>query len=176
MSLNLSIEKIKKHKWAWMPVCLVFGLGILFSFVSASQNYLSDYLNENSKDIVGRGISLDSLAEHLQDERITLFARNQENPAYILVFWSVSCAPCLKDLQKLKTPAKNALLVPVNTDRISDLERAHKIYSSIVNDLPFLHDRDRFLQEQLKVKYLPTHVYLDKDGLITRHEVGNRVF
>lgn len=159
-----------------MPACLVVGLGILFAFVSTSQSYLSEYLNENSKELVGKGIELNNLAIHLQDERIGLFAKEKTAPTYLLVFWSVSCAPCLKDLEKLAPSSEDTLIVPVNTDPKEDLEKAHAVYSALVKNLPFLHDRGRFLQEQLKIKYLPTHVYLDKDGLITRHEVGNRVF
>lgn len=160
-----------------LPACLVFGLIVVFAFVKASQTYLSEYVNENSKEFIGKGLDLKSLAQQLQDERITQFAKDQENPTYILVFWSVNCAPCLKDLGNLIAPNTKSLIIPINTDDKKSLEHAHKLFSTFVKDqMPFLHDSNSYLQKQLKIKYLPTHVYLDKNGIITKHEVGAKAF
>lgn len=168
---------LKNHKWLLMPICLVLGLGMLFGFVSYSQGYLSGYLNENSKDVVGKSIDLKNLAAHLQDERITEFAQKTENPTFGLIFWSVTCAPCLNDLAQLKLPQGDTLLVPINTDGPSQMEEAHAIFSKIVkNDYPFLHDANQYLEKQFKIKYLPTHVYIDKAGTIIKHEVGEKPF
>ena len=163
---------LKKYQWFLLPACLVLGIGLLFAFVSLSQDYLSEYLVENSKPLLGQKLDLANLASHLKDSRLAEFAKNPPKSDVILIFWSSTCAPCLTELPRLSADNPGVLLVPINTDPEGGEAAAAKTLSDLAPEFPFLHDSKRFLEESLKITYLPTHVTIDRDGFIKKFHVG----
>lgn len=164
--------EIPKTRWFLLPLCLLFGLTLLFAFVRLSQNYLSGYMVRNSTPLLGQKLEWKSLSEHLEDPRLADFPGASPQKEVLLVFWSTSCAPCLSDLPQLKTEHPEALIVAINTDTEDDWEHAEKISKLLAPDIPFLKDRRRFLETQLKIDYLPTHVLASADGTLLKFTVG----
>jgi len=162
----------KKNQWILMPICLVFGLALLFAFVRASQSYLSDYLVQNSKSLVGQKLDLAALSEHLKDPRLAEFAKTPTRDQVVFAFWAVHCAPCLKDLPKLAKEHSDALVVVINTDTEDKKAEAEATLKQLAPEFPFTYDQDRRLEKQLKITYLPSHVYIDREGNIKKFTAG----
>ncbi len=158
----------KRHHWILLPASLLVGLVLLATFVKISQNYLSEHLVQNSKALVGQKLDFASLGNHLGDQRLTA---SMAAPV-VLVFWSVTCAPCLRELPGLQVREKDSLIVPINTDPPEQIAHASKIYAAMIPNVPFFHDKNRYLQDSLKIDYLPTHVHLDAQGFIQSFKVG----
>lgn len=159
---------LKNRRWLLLPACLLLGVAILIAFVKTSQSYLSDYLIRNSKPLIGQKLDLEPLGRHLEAPQIT---PNLNSPL-VLVFWSMSCAPCLKNLGKLQDLHPGALVVAINTDESGDLEQARKISKELAPEQSFHHDKNRFLEKTLKIDYLPTHVLINNEGFIEKFEVS----
>lgn len=158
---------MKKLNYFLLPACLVLGVGILFAFVKTSQNYLSDYLTENSKDLIGQKIDLKALSKILQDQRV-----GEPQQEILLVFWSTTCTPCLQELPSLEEK-KNRLVIAINTDRKehrADAERAFKI---LAPKFRFFGDELEVLQKNFKIKFVPTHITISSEGLIENIQVGS---
>lgn len=161
----------KNSKWILLPACLVLGLALLITFVSISQDYLSEYLVRNSKDHIGQKLDPLKLADFLEEPLL----KAQPGTPSLLVFWSVTCAPCiekLKDLQDLGREGRNVFAI--NTDETSSLELAQKIFSNHLPEARFFHDKQKILQTQLGIDYLPTYVYLSNDGTIEKITIGKK--
>lgn len=140
------------------------------TFVSISQSYLSEYLVRNSKDRVGERLEPQKLAELLDEPRLA----SPPGPS-VLVFWSVTCAPCLEKLKDLPDLSRGDRKVfPINTDPESALPAAKQILASSLPGQTFLHDRNKTLETELEIDYLPTHVYLAADGTIEKIEIGKK--
>lgn len=161
---------LKTSKWILLPACLFLGLALLVTFVSISQDYLSEYLVRNSKDRVGEKLDPQKLSELLEEPRLA----TPPSPS-VLVFWSVSCAPCLeklKDVPDLGRGGRNVF--PINTDPDETHPAAKQILASAMPGQAFLHDRNKTLETELEIDYLPTHVYLAVDGTIEKIEIGKK--
>lgn len=138
--------------------------------VSFSQNYLSDYVIRNSKAHTGQKIDPEKLAELLGAPQIA----SSPTPT-VLVFWSVTCAPCLEKLKDLPDLSRgDKRVVPINTDAENMSEVAQKILSAALPNQPFYRDRDKILETELEIEYLPTNVYLAADGTIEKIEMGQK--
>lgn len=146
----------------------------MITFVSLSQIYLSDYLIENSKDHIGEKIDPAKLSELIGMPELTA----SPLPS-VLIFWSVSCAPCLKKLKNLPDIGLGAAdgarrIIPINTDAETSIENAKTVLSEFLPKQPFYHDRGRNLVTQLEIDYLPTNIYLAADGTIEKIAVGEK--
>lgn len=172
--LAYSIAMLKKYQWILLPVCLIVGILLLFSFVKISQGYLSEYLVENSKSFLGQKLDLKSVAEHLGDTGLAEFAKSPKDVPVILVFWSSTCIPCLEELPHLEEKNPGALIVPINADMPEMLEDAQATFARLAPRFSFRHDGEQFLQKSLKINYLPTHVILDSQGFIKQFQSGRK--
>lgn len=95
--------------------------------------------------------------------------------ASVLVFWSVSCAPCLEKLKDLPDLSRgDRRVLPINTDPENMIPVAQKILQAALPQQPFYRDRDRILETELEIEYLPTHIYLAVDGTIEKIEMGQK--
>ncbi len=110
------------------------------------------------------------LAQHLKEPKIAT------NPTpRVLVFWSVTCAPCLQELSKIQElTSKGSTVTPINTDPAESHELAKKLLATALPQQAFYHDEDKVLITQLEIDYLPTHIYIDADGTIEKIEVGKK--
>lgn len=168
--------KTKPLRLFLLPACLILGVVLLVTFVSLSQKYLSGYLVENSKTLLGNKLDLSQVAAHLQDERLASFAKAPTESPVIFVFWSSTCAPCLEDMPKVSELHPGALLVPINTDVPTELASAELTLETLAPGFPFLHDKDRFLETSLKISHLPTHVIIDSQGFIKEFRSGRQTY
>lgn len=89
-----------------------------------------------------------------------------------LVFWSLTCSPCLEKLSRSEIRSNGNLIVPINVDPASDVEEATATLKKLAPHLTFYHDRDRYLMETLKIDYLPTYVIIDEKGFIADIQSG----
>lgn len=166
------MEKQQKAQWILMPLCVLLGTFLLFAFVSVSHNYLSDYLVQNSKELIGQKIDLAKLAEHLGDSRILGYSSAHGGSKTKIVFWSLSCSPCLEKLSKFNLSAHTDLIIPVNVDLEKDIEEAQRILLQLAPQFSFYHDRNRFFLDTLKIDYLPAYVTLDAQGFVRELRAG----
>ncbi len=146
----------------------------MIALVAYSQNYLSDYLIQNSKDHIGQKIDPAKLSELLGMPEIA----SKPAPS-VLILWSVTCAPCLEKLKNLPDigldgDQGNRRLIPVNTDPEASLAEAQAALANYLPTQPFYHDRGKTLVTELEVDYLPTNVYLTSDGVIEKITVGEK--
>ncbi|MBY0385011.1 hypothetical protein K2X05_07620 [bacterium] len=161
---------LKNSKWLLLPACLLLGLALLVAFVSISQNYLSDYLIRNSKTHLGQKIDPEKLSRVLNAPEMT----TSPSPL-LLVFWSMTCSPCLEKLKKLPDQSLTGYrLLPINTDPENLIPAAQKIFSSHLPNQPFYHDPQKTLVTELEINYLPTNIYLSIDGTIEKIEIGEK--
>ena len=100
------------------------------------------------------------------------FAKNPTHDQVVFAFWAVHCAPCLKDLPKLAKEHKDALVVVINTDPEEKRAEAEEALKQLAPQFPFAYDFDRLLEKQLKITYLPSHVYIDRQGFIKKFTAG----
>ncbi|MCC6138593.1 MAG: TlpA family protein disulfide reductase [Bdellovibrionaceae bacterium] len=160
----------KKAKLLLMPLCVLLGTVLLFAFVNYSHTYLSDYFIQNSKSLLGQKLDLSKLAEKLGDSRVVGFSQAHGGTDVTLdtqlVFWSLTCSPCLEKLSSTKIRSNGNLVIPVNVDPETDIEEATATLQKLAPHLNFYHDKDRYLMNTLKVDYLPTYVIIDKKGFI----------
>jgi len=148
------------------------GIGLLFSFVKYSQDYLSEYRIENSKPFLGQKLDLAAIAEHLGDPGLADFAKNPRNVPLILVFWSSTCIPCLQELPGLQADHPGAFVLPINTDPPELLEEAERNFKLLAPGFAFRHDGEQKLTKGMKITYLPTQVTVDPQGIIKNFHVG----
>ncbi len=146
----------------------------MIALVAYSQNYLSDYLIQNSKDHIGQKIDPAKLSELLGMAEIAA----QPAPS-VLILWSVTCAPCLEKLKNLPDVGlEGALgsrrLIPVNTDPATSHAEAQAVLEKYLPGQAFYHDRGKTLVTELEVDYLPTNVYITAEGVIEKITVGER--
>jgi thiol-disulfide isomerase/thioredoxin len=127
---------------------------------------------ENSKTLLGEKLDLGNVAKHLGDARLSEFAKSPGTNDVILVFWSSTCIPCLQELPKLSEQYPGGLVVPINTDNKDEQASAKTSLQLLAPDFPFLHDADRFLEKSLKIRYLPTLITVDPEGIIKKFTAG----
>lgn len=161
---------LKNSKWLLLPACLLLGLALLVTFVSISQNYLSEYLIRNSKTHLGQKIDPEKLSRLLKAPEILA------NPSpLLLVFWSTTCSPCLEKIKNLPDQSLNRRrLIAINTDPENLIPAAQKIFSAYLAQLPFYHDPQKILVTELEINYLPTNIYLSSEGIIEKVEIGEK--
>jgi hypothetical protein len=164
-----------KTKLMLMPLCVLLGTVLLFAFVSVSQNYLSDYFVRNSKSLVGQKVDLEKLAERLGDSRILGYTKAHSTLDVQIVFWSLSCSPCLEHLSSSKMKSSGNLILPVNVDKPEDADAAEKMLQQLAPQFTFYQDRNEFMMKTFKVDYLPTYVVIDHKGFIKDVKAGPQV-
>jgi hypothetical protein len=146
----------------------------MITFVSFSQDYLSDYLIRNSKDNVGKKLDPAKLSELLGMPEMAA----QPAPS-VLILWSVTCAPCLEKLKNLpdvglESGQGNRRLIPINTDPETSRAEAQAVLAKYLPSQPFYHDREKTLVTELEIDYLPTNIYLTAEGVIEKITVGEK--
>ena len=155
---------------------MLFGTVLLFSFVNVSHNYLSDYFIQNSKNLIGQKVDLRKLAEHLGDSSILGFSQahgNLKTPLNTkVIFWSLTCSPCLEKLSKLAEQSSGDMIVPVNVDTYEEKEQSEAMLKKLAPQYSFYHDKEQFMMKSFKIDYLPTYVVLDSEGFIREIKSG----
>lgn len=146
----------------------------MITFVSFSQNYLSDYLIRNSKDHIGQKLDPAKLSELLGMPEMAA----QPAPS-VLILWSVTCAPCLEKLKNLpdlglEGGQGSRRLIPINTDSEATQVEAQAVLAEYLPNQPFYHDREKTLVTELEVDYLPTNIYITSEGVIEKITVGEK--
>lgn len=146
----------------------------MITFVSFSQDYLSDYLIRNSKDNVGKKLDPVKLSELLGMPEMA----SAPAPS-VLILWSVTCAPCLEKLKNLpdlglEGGKGSRRLIPINTDPETSRAEAQAVLTKYLPSQPFYHDREKTLVTELEVDYLPTNIYLTAEGVIEKITVGEK--
>lgn len=112
------------------------------------------------------------MAEHISDSRISEHLKDPQAKSYLLKFWSVECAPCLKDLKNISLSPEQ-LLVPINTDSEKQMALAQSLFKSLApQGLPFLRDPMRALSKDFDIQFVPTEVQLDLQGNVLSYKVG----
>jgi thiol-disulfide isomerase/thioredoxin len=160
----------KNSKWILLPACLFLGLALLVTFVSISQDYLSEYLVQNSKNHLGKLLDRQKLSTLLKAPEIS-----DNSKKMVLVFWSVSCAPCLEKLKDLPDLGReDRIVLPINTDPEESAELAQKLLKASLPGQRFLRDSEKVLVTELEIDYLPTNVFLSADGTIEKIEIGQK--
>lgn len=147
------------------PLVLLFGIGLIVFFVKASQNYLSEYQKQNSNLSIGRRVDRSLILNHL---KVPPF---KESLSLRLVFWSVTCAPCLQELPTLKNNEGEELLI-INADSQSQTENARDAFKKLRGGETFLRDEDSVLQKNFLVEYFPTHILIDTNDVVKSVNVG----
>lgn len=155
-----------------MPLCVLLGTVLLFAFVNYSHDYLSDYFIRNSKPLIGQKVDIGQLAEHLGATQMTEWVQTKPNADTRIVFWSLTCSPCLEKLSKLTPTSTDQIVIPVNVDPYSDIQESEKVLKSLAPQFAFYHDKERFMMNTFKVDYLPTYVVLDSKGFIKQVLAG----
>lgn len=89
---------------------------------------------------------------------------------YILDFWFLGCAPCLRDHKEIfkeqkKLSAKNAAVISISTD--SDIAKWQKYLSkNKYNWSNYLESKSKKITEKLSISSFPTYIVIDKSGNI----------
>lgn len=111
---------------------------------------------------------MDKLAQHLEDAR---FEQKNIHTQTQLLFWSLSCSPCLEKLTHLAQSSER-LIVPINVDSEDQLLQAQEVFKKLAAQFVFYQDKKNFLMNMFKVDYLPTYVLLDTNGFVAEIKAG----
>lgn len=134
---------------------------------------------QNSKELIGKKIDLAKLSEHLGDSRLLGFSQAHGELKTQIVFWSLSCSPCLEKLSKSQdkstTTARADVVVVVNVDDESQAEEAAKVLQQLAPQFGFYQDKAEYLLKTFKIDYLPAYVTLDGKGTILDIKAGPSV-
>ena len=168
--------KNEKAKLLLLPVCVLLGIVLLFAFVSFSHNYLSDYFVQNSKELIGQKIDLKKFSEHIGDSRLLGFSKAHGDLKAQIIFWSMTCSPCLEKLSQTKNISDQDLVLVVNVDEASQSHEASQVLAQLAPQFNFYQDKEGFLLKTFKIDYLPAYVTLDSQGTVLDIQAGPSVF
>lgn len=140
-----------------------FGLGgiltlFLMSGITACQQRMPDSLDVTTLD--GQIMNLDSL----------------KGKPYLLVFWSVTCPGCVKEIpelqalnQKMQGTGFRIIGIAMSYDELSEI-KAMREKKSISYTLAY--DQNGELSKQFDVRVTPTSFLVDADGKIRVQKLG----
>ncbi len=111
-------------------------------------------------------MDLSKLAEHLGAQQMTEWAAAKPEADTKIVFWSLTCSPCLEKLTTLTPISTDQIVIPVNVDPYSDIEESQKVLKKLAPEFAFYHDKERFMMDTFKLDYLPTYLIIDNRGFI----------
>lgn len=111
-------------------------------------------------------MELAKLAEHLEAPQMMEWINSKPGADTKIVFWSLTCSPCLEKLTTLDPTSSQEVIVPVNVDPYSDKEQSAETLKKLAPKFSFYHDKERFMMDTFKVDYLPTYVLIDSKGFI----------
>lgn len=106
----------------------------------------------------------------------TLDARTFHQHAVVLDFWSIRCAPCLKQLpymEQLKNiyeNEKDVLFISVNST--DSLSKAEAFLRNHPYNLNFFYDRNKSLYNQMQVGALPATFIIGKNAAVKYEHLG----
>lgn len=120
-------------------------------------------------------MDLAKLAEHLGATQMTEWVQKKPEADTRIVFWSLTCSPCLEKLATLTPTSTDQIVIPVNVDPYNDIAESEKVLKQLAPQFSFYHDKERFMMDTFKVDYLPTYVVLDSRGFIKDILAGPRI-
>ncbi|WP_165940137.1 TlpA family protein disulfide reductase [Dyadobacter psychrotolerans] len=89
----------------------------------------------------------------------------------VLKFWFVGCQPCVEEmpeLNKLVARYKNRDDVVFLSLALDSKEKLEKFLSRVKFDYPVVADQEKYLNEELNVRQYPTHIVINKKGLVVK--------
>ncbi len=130
---------------------------------------------ENSKDLIGHKIDLSKLSEQLGDSRVLALSQEASQQPVAkpiqLVFWSLSCSPCLEKLAVAPSATSQSVFT-INVDRPEEAPEARETLKKLAPQFEFYQDKNERLIKTFKLDYLPAVVILDKSGTVVSIKAG----
>jgi peroxiredoxin len=145
-------------------------LGIIFIAIGSA--FYTAYSSDDSPVQIGKEAP-DFTLTNLDGESIRL--SSLKGKGVFVNFWGTWCEPCKREMpymesqyQKMKNDGIEILAV--------NIAESHLVASSFTEKLgvtfPVLLDKDRKVMNRYGVTFLPSSIFIDKNGKVVAHHVG----
>ena len=150
---------------------------ILFYFISLSYSYSIDAPNIKNLIIYEKKQKI-KFFDFLNEGGNKVNLKDFESELIILNFWATWCAPCreemtsLSNLQKLKDE-KKLKIIPINIGG-ENISKSKKFFDDLlIKELQVFVGDGAGIAKNLKLRGLPTTLFIDKDGYEFARIVGS---
>ncbi|MDC2984031.1 TlpA family protein disulfide reductase [Candidatus Pelagibacter sp.] len=150
---------------------------ILFYFISLSYSYSIDAPNIKNLIIYEKKQKI-KFFDFLNEAGNKVNLKDFESELIILNFWATWCAPCreempsLSNLQKLKDE-KKLKIIPINIGG-ENISKSKKFFDELlIKELQVFVGDGAGIAKNLKLRGIPTTLFIDKDGYEFARIVGS---
>ena len=150
---------------------------ILFYFISLSYSYSIDAPNIKNLIIYEKKQKI-KFFDFLNEAGNKVNLKDFESELIILNFWATWCAPCreempsLSNLQKLKDE-KKLKIIPINIGG-ENISKSKKFFDELlIEELQVFVGDGAGIAKNLKLRGIPTTLFIDKDGYEFARIVGS---
>jgi cytochrome c biogenesis protein CcmG, thiol:disulfide interchange protein DsbE len=133
---------------------------------------------DEARTEVRRALAPGLVLRSVTGERIELDALRHSGPV-LLDFWATWCKPCLESIPELEAlherwRDRGLTVIGISIDGPRNFARVRPFASRLGIHYPIVLDEDGRLQEQFRVREVPTTVLFDTSGVVVRITPGYR--